>query len=766
MALRKIGWSFLLTIAIAPAITAQPEVGFCRFYRERDYSTINDVFTVGDGGYVACGSAGWSWILRTDDEGQEIWSRTYEQYEHPRSIIEADDGDFVAGGGWGAAGNVFGAMRVRSDGAPVWDHTYGSGVCFAVIELKSGVFVLAGYCVDQDETASGYLVCIDGDGDVLWRHVYQFDQGRISEGFHSIRETEDGIVVAGIVNQLTWVLKVDFEGAVVWSRRIGGEGEYISLSMVSNPGGFALAGYASANPQDMWQKDFLLVVVDNDGQLVWDRRYDFGGNVAGHNRFNMGYCLTRLARGGYIIAGTDGIPHPRIQNAMYYLPTVICTDDNGELLWGREYELDNAAGVQNFFTTVINGDDSAVVVAGQVHNRQGDWSYDGVLMSLVGANPGGGGNGGRRHFALFRYSPARTDFPVLEQDSIRFICRAIDNEHVEADYYWQLDGDTVSVDTTLLVSFDTLGQQRVSCKATRDELFRDVDWQVHVTRVYIDDFSCDTTRGHGDSLTNTELTIKRGQSVNFRIHARRQPGAEPEYRWYMTDRDGFRAVVGEDSNLTQTFPLAGDFQIDGMTSLDEDSDTKTWIVHVRSLIWSWYPEPFNLTVPPDSMLFFRIQPVAGQADSVTYTWASEGRVVSRADTLLTSFADTGLHRVSVNITKRRETEHLQWSILVVQPENSSPSTTPPLPAATGIVSVTPNPFNSTAWIEFDLTANRLVNFDVLDVQGRRVAHIANGHYAVGRHRVLWEARDQPTGVYFVRLREGEVSSIQKVVLVR
>jgi len=745
---------------VTQTVSAQPEVGFCEYFVEQDWGSLNDVFVVSEGGYVACGSGQRGWILRVDGECQEIWSRSYNQFERPCSIIECDNGDFLAGGGWGQADNVFGALRVRADGAQIWNRTYGDGKCSAVIELKSGLFVLAGFAIDQDQFASGYLVCIDNDGRIVWDNIYRFADGALSEVFNSMRETADGIVVVGGVNQLTWVLKVDFEGDVVWSRRLGEEGIYSCGSIVSRPDGFALAGTASDDPQDMWSRDFLLVLIDDAGQLESDHRYDFGAN----RRMNSGYSLTRLTQGGYILAGTDGMRHPRIQNAMYYKPTVICLEDDGELRWGVEYRLDNENGIQNYFTSVIVGEDSTVVMAGQVHGRQGDGNYEGVLMSLRGANPGGA-IGGRHHFAFFRYHPTDLSFPVLRDDSVRFSCRARDNNRIEADYQWWINEAEAGTDTTILMVFEDYGEQVINCRITREDLARDLDWRVSVKHVYIAEATCDTAGG--EASDSSEITVRRGQSVTFRLRARHAEDVNPEYRWILTDRTGENSIVGNDSVMTIEFPLAGEYRVEGEASLDGDTDVKSWRVNVRSLIWSWIPRVMNVTIPSDSALFFQIEPLEGMADSVTYRWTCNGQFLGRNDTLSMVFPDTGLFRVSGNISKGRTTERLLWNITVVpQPTDTLGVLEHQPPIDTRGISIMPNPVNSTSQIEFSLVNNCQIELDIIDLSGRVVSRIFKGDYNAGVHRMPWDSSGMPAGLYFTRLRaEGEIS-VGKMVITK
>jgi hypothetical protein len=66
----------------------------------------------------------------------------------------------------------------------------------------------------------------------------------------------------------------------------------------------------------------------------------------------------------------------------------------------------------------------------------------------------------------------------------------------------------------------------------------------------------------------------------------------------------------------------------------------------------------------------------------------------------------------------------------------------------------PNPRRGSGAIllDFALPAADRVAFDVLDLQGRRVAGRDAGTLPAGRHHLAWTPPALPSGDYFVRLR--------------
>jgi hypothetical protein len=80
----------------------------------------------------------------------------------------------------------------------------------------------------------------------------------------------------------------------------------------------------------------------------------------------------------------------------------------------------------------------------------------------------------------------------------------------------------------------------------------------------------------------------------------------------------------------------------------------------------------------------------------------------------------------------------------------------------------PNPFRTSTTVAFDLPAARQVELTLYGIDGRVVRRLMDGAMPIGRHRAVWDGRDdrgQPvaSGIYFVRIRAGEFTSTLRVV---
>ena len=89
-----------------------------------------------------------------------------------------------------------------------------------------------------------------------------------------------------------------------------------------------------------------------------------------------------------------------------------------------------------------------------------------------------------------------------------------------------------------------------------------------------------------------------------------------------------------------------------------------------------------------------------------------------------------------------------------------------LPKRLELVQNYPNPFNPTTIIEFSLPEGQHVLLGVFDVMGRKIRTLVDDNLEAGKHRVLVDGSDLPSGVYFYRLMTAEQPTARKMVRIR
>lgn len=78
----------------------------------------------------------------------------------------------------------------------------------------------------------------------------------------------------------------------------------------------------------------------------------------------------------------------------------------------------------------------------------------------------------------------------------------------------------------------------------------------------------------------------------------------------------------------------------------------------------------------------------------------------------------------------------------------------------------PNPFNAGTTVEFFAVRGGTLDIRVFDMRGREVAVLFSGRLGAGRHRLVWEARERPSGIYLLRAKFEQALYTRRIVLVK
>jgi len=166
-----------------------------------------DVIRTQDGNYVATGQtwpvgSGDVFLMKFDDNGDTLWMRNYggDLTEAGMSVKQTPDGGFIiTGGTWSygeGQGDVY-LIRTDSEGDTLWTRTYGGnlddiGYCIDI--TFDGGYIITG--MSESFVTLGiddlYLIRTDEFGDTLWTCTYgDSGDGDIDWGY-SVQQTADG----------------------------------------------------------------------------------------------------------------------------------------------------------------------------------------------------------------------------------------------------------------------------------------------------------------------------------------------------------------------------------------------------------------------------------------------------------------------------------------------------------------------------------------------------------------------------------------------
>ena len=83
----------------------------------------------------------------------------------------------------------------------------------------------------------------------------------------------------------------------------------------------------------------------------------------------------------------------------------------------------------------------------------------------------------------------------------------------------------------------------------------------------------------------------------------------------------------------------------------------------------------------------------------------------------------------------------------------------------------PNPLNPMTTIEYNLPEKLQVKLEIFNVLGQRVKTLADMAQPAGRHRIVWDGKDDQgkdvaSGIYFYRLEAGEFTDSKRMVILK
>lgn len=78
----------------------------------------------------------------------------------------------------------------------------------------------------------------------------------------------------------------------------------------------------------------------------------------------------------------------------------------------------------------------------------------------------------------------------------------------------------------------------------------------------------------------------------------------------------------------------------------------------------------------------------------------------------------------------------------------------------------PNPFNSQTNIEFEIPEDGFAKLEVYNSLGQKVKILVDDFIRKGNHKVVFDAEDLSTGVYFYKLRSGDKAQTKKMIYIK
>lgn len=309
-----------------------------------DNDNATAILQLSDGGYLVAGGAVSfdgqvqgnhgeedAWILRLDGLGNIVWKKAFggSLNDRAESIQPTSDGNFIVSGySQSNDGDLsdnqgefdYWVFKITGSGDLLWQNNFGgslSDFAFDAVQTSDGGYLVAGSSFSDDGDVSQnqgfydyWLVKLDATGNLVWEKSYG---GIGEERAYGIVLNASGAIIAGTSNSGNgdvpgnnggydfWVMKIELNGNLLWSKNLGGSTEDRALGLASkSDGGVLITGLSTSSNLDVGgnygSKDAWLVNLDENGQTIWEK--NFGGSL--DDRF---FSVLELPNGGYACAG-------------------------------------------------------------------------------------------------------------------------------------------------------------------------------------------------------------------------------------------------------------------------------------------------------------------------------------------------------------------------------------------------------------------------------------------------------------------------------
>lgn len=261
-------------------------------------------------GYNGIGTSADTYMMRLDLNGNVLSSGIIaNNFNYPRRSIRSQDGTILIGsvsgisGGFGNNDNII--VKAQPNGTILWTSRFGNTYnefLHNLHEDANGNILVTGYLRDYSPgLRSGYMTKLDPSGNLLWSKRY--DMGSNFTHFGASTHHGNAYYATGRTNQGSYggedglILKLDTDGNILWSKRLGGTLEdHINGIVVINDTLYLHAHVASGAPNS----ELTIIRMDTLGNYIDHASFGTSGDDKG---INIGRALQSLGNGGFAGVG-------------------------------------------------------------------------------------------------------------------------------------------------------------------------------------------------------------------------------------------------------------------------------------------------------------------------------------------------------------------------------------------------------------------------------------------------------------------------------
>jgi len=378
------------------------------------HSEFWDIVACQDGGYVVAGVSSRPsylpsdfYVVKIDQEGNKVWEGLYDSVpedsytEWAYSIAQSNDGDYGIVGKRYDVDDIF-VLRVDDEGDKIWSKTFGSNTSVLgedIVATNDGGYIIVGnnYILPNDgevvqdsKTSDVYILKIDADGNTVWEHTYGEAGNDYGMGIVHLNGEEH--VIAGAIESVDsggngiWLLAIDNLGNKIWDMEIEGitawSGFNNNMLAPTSDGGFVLAATVSRGQDadvyvtklggDPWVSIDLIhpaVVVAGQNMMVKASLSKRVGTIWGSVDYVQGVLLSSSGNHSDFLLFDDGTHGDETPGDDVYTSTLYIDPETfiiGKYIAKVNFaDLDGRTAAQTSEFRVIRGQDEVIYDEGE-----------------------------------------------------------------------------------------------------------------------------------------------------------------------------------------------------------------------------------------------------------------------------------------------------------------------------------------------------------------------------------------------------------------
>ena len=242
------------------------------------------------------------------------------------------------------------------------------------------------------ETESITINTLGGSkNDTFYSVIQTIQGGYIAAGY---TQSNDGDIVSKATDSFDFLVsKFSSDNQLEWQKTFGGSQDDVASTIIqTSDGSFVVLGYSKSNDADVTtnagSKDFWVLKLSNDGNLLWEKSFGFSGA-------DYGTSLIETSNGGLLITGvldvsaSNGQGNAKTSNSKHAGGDiwVIQLNNSGDLEWSKFYGgsfTDAPFGIvktsDNGFIIASSSDSNDV----DISNNKGSYDFWVLKISAIG----------------------------------------------------------------------------------------------------------------------------------------------------------------------------------------------------------------------------------------------------------------------------------------------------------------------------------------------------------------------------------------------